>query len=47
MYKKYTWAGNKINPDDMAKLHALKEQTGKPITEMVAEAIKDYVIRGV
>lgn len=46
LYRKYTWAGNKINPEHMAKLHEIKETTGKPITQMVAEAVKEYVSKG-
>lgn len=42
-YKKYTWAGNQISKEDMAKLHHIKETTGTPITHMVAEAVKKYV----
>lgn len=42
-YKKYGWAANKIDDTDMQKLHQLKEKTSKKITEMVREAVKDYV----
>lgn len=44
-YKKYGWVGNQINDEDMHKLHELKERTGKRITNMVAEAVKDYITR--
>ena len=42
-YVKYAWVGNQISPDDMAKLHHIKETTRTPITCMVAEAVKEYV----
>lgn len=42
-YAKYAWAGNRIDPNDMAKLHHIKETKGTPITHMVAEAVKEYV----
>ncbi len=44
-YRKYTWAGNKIDDEDMRNLHELKKKTKTSITEMVAEAVKDYLIR--
>lgn len=44
-YRKYSWVGNKIDDEDMRELHELKKKTKTPITEMVAEAVKDYVIR--
>jgi hypothetical protein len=42
-YKKYTWVGNRISDEDMAKLYQLKEKTKKPITLMVAEAVSLYL----
>lgn len=42
-YRKYTWVANQISGEDMAKLHALKERTGEHITNMVAEAVSEYV----
>lgn len=44
-YRKYSWIGSKISDDDMEKLHSIKEKTKKPITKMVAEAIKEYLAR--
>ncbi len=44
-YRKYAWAGNKIDDRDMRELHELKKQNKTPITEMVAEAVRDYVAR--
>lgn len=41
--KKYAWVGNQIADSDMSKLYKEKEKTSKPITEMVAEAVKEYV----
>ncbi len=44
-YRKYAWVGNKIDDGDMRELHELKIKTKIPITEMVAEAVKDYLTR--
>ncbi len=44
-YRKYSWVGSKISDDDMEKLYRIKEKTKKPITEIVAEAIKEYLAR--
>uniref|UniRef100_A0A6M3IFV8 Uncharacterized protein n=1 Tax=viral metagenome TaxID=1070528 RepID=A0A6M3IFV8_9ZZZZ len=44
-YKKYNWVGNKIDDNDMCILHDIKERGGKPITEQVAEAVKEYVTK--
>lgn len=43
--KKYNWVGNQITDDDMCLLHKRKQQTKKPITQQVAEAVKEYIIR--
>jgi len=42
-YPKYTWIGSKISEEDMSKLYNLKQKNKKPITAMVAEAIKVYI----
>lgn len=44
-YRRYNWVGNKINHDDMALMHQIKQEKGIPITKQVAEAVKEYVIR--
>ena len=44
-YRKYSWIGNKVTDEDMEKLYKIKEKTKKKITEMVAEAVKEYVLR--
>lgn len=44
-YKKFTWIGNKVSDEDMKKLYRLKQETRKPITSMVAEAIGEYLSR--
>jgi hypothetical protein len=41
---KYNWVGNRIKEEDMAKLHQLKQETKKPITFMVAEAVSEYLV---
>lgn len=42
-YPKYTWVGNRIDDEDMRKLFQLKQITGKPITQLVAEAVSQFV----
>jgi hypothetical protein len=40
---KYAWVGNRISDCDMEALYNLKMQTRKPITEMVADAVSQYI----
>lgn len=42
-YPKYAWVGNRISKDDMSKLYHLKLETRKPITALVAEAVRQYL----
>jgi len=42
-YPRYTWVGNKISQEDMAALYHIKKATKKPITAMVAEAVRKYL----
>jgi hypothetical protein len=42
--KKYNWVGNKIDPSDMERLHYLSKQCKKPITQLVREAVKQYLV---
>lgn len=42
-FRKYTWIGNRISRDDMARLYRMKEKTKRPITSLVAEAVSCYV----
>lgn len=42
-YSKYAWIGNRISEEDMARLYKIKMETKKPITKMVAEAVKLYI----
>lgn len=42
-YPKYTWAMNKVSTYQMAELYRLKQETGRPITELVREAIDLYI----
>jgi hypothetical protein len=44
-YKKYSWIGNKIDDKDMSALYQIKKKTKRPITEMVADAVKEYVAK--
>lgn len=44
-YRKYNWVGNQISDDDMGKLYRIKEKTRRSITELVAEAVKEYVAK--
>jgi len=42
-YRRYTWAANRITPEDMAQLYALKTKTRRPITKLIAEAVALYL----
>ena len=44
--RKYNWVGNKIDPEDMEKLHHMSKSVKKPITLLVREAVKDYLAGG-
>ena len=44
--KKYNWVGNKIDPEDMTKLHDLSKKVKKPITMLIREAVKEYLAGG-
>ena len=44
-YSKYNWVGNRISDDDMCLLYKRKQQTKKPITQQVAEAVKEYIAK--
>lgn len=44
-YTRYSWVGNKISDGDMAQLYRLKMKTRKRITEMVAAAVKAYLLQ--
>ena len=43
-YRKFTWVGNRIADEDMASLYRLKQETRKPITVLVAEAVSQYLL---
>ncbi len=42
-YPKYGWVGNRIAEADMSALYKIKKQTRRPITELVAEAVSQWV----
>lgn len=42
-YPRYPWIGNRVSEENMGKLYRLKQQTKKPITILVAEAISQYL----
>jgi predicted DNA-binding protein len=42
-YAKYSWVGNRIECEDMERLYYLKQKVRKPITVLVAEAVKLYL----
>ena len=42
-FPKYTWVGNRISESDMAKLYRLKQIKRKPITCLVAEAVRQFL----
>jgi len=44
-YRSYTWIGNRISESDMAQLYRLKQTKRKPITCLVAEAVREFLDR--
>ena len=42
-YPKYSWIGNRITDDQMSKMVSMREQTGKPLTIIVREALENYL----
>ncbi len=44
-YPRYGWVGNKISKGDMKVLYQLKLKSKRPITAMVAEAVRKYVAK--
>ena len=42
-YRKFTWVGNQISAEDMAKLYQLKKARRIPITKLIAAAIKEFI----
>jgi len=44
-YPRYAWVGNQISEADMRRLYQMKLKSKRPITEMVAEAVKKYVAK--
>jgi len=44
-YTRYAWVGNRITQEDMARLYAIKERTRIPITKLVADAVKQYLLQ--
>lgn len=44
--KRYNWIGNRVDAEDMKKLHSLSKECKKPITMLVKEAIKEYLVKG-
>lgn len=44
-FNKYNWVGNRIDEADMCIPYKLKQKEGKPITQQVAEAVKEYITR--
>ncbi len=43
MRARYNWVGNRILAEDMASLYRIKQSTRRPITELVAEAVSEYI----
>lgn len=40
---RYNWVGNRIAQTDMASLYKMKQDTRRPITVLVAEAVSEYI----
>lgn len=45
-YRKFTWVGNRIEPEDMTKLHHISKKSKIPITHLVRDAISEYLAKG-
>jgi len=43
MRARYNWVGNRILAEDMASLYKMKQDTRRPITVLVAEAVSEYI----
>ena len=44
-HRSYSWVGNRISESDMAQLYRLKQIKRKPITCLVAEAVRQFLDR--
>ncbi len=42
-FVRYAWVANRIEVEDMEKLYYFKQKVRKPITVLVAEAVKLYL----
>ncbi len=42
-FVRYAWVANRIEVEDMEKLYYLKQKVRKPITVLVAEAVRLYL----
>ncbi len=42
-FVRYAWVANRVEVEDMEKLYYLKQKVRKPITVLVAEAVKLYL----
>ncbi len=42
-FVRYAWVANRIEVEDMERLYHLKQKVRKPITVLVAEAVKLYL----
>ncbi len=43
MRARYNWVGNRILAEDMSSLYKMKQNTRRPITVLVAEAVSEYI----
>jgi hypothetical protein len=44
-YPKYAWVGNRISSANMARLYRLKRKTKIPITQLVSQAVEEFLDR--
>ena len=44
--KRYNWIGNRVDEEDMTKLHDISKKVKKPITILIREAVKAYLAGG-
>ena len=42
-YTKFAWIGNKITSEQMAQLVIIREQSRKPLTLLIKEAVDHYL----
>ena len=44
-YPKYAWVGNRISSANMARLYHLKQKAKIPLTQLVSQAVNEFLDR--